>query len=342
MSQPIPSTDAHAPTKLFESPTSPPVGVTLRHIRMPDDFRPMNAIANAARAAGGEDWATSDEQFIAFYSHFVNCDVDADVVIAERVGQIVGYGRVSWRDDLVGTRQYELVTFQDPAESSDLQAALTDALEARARAMAVAEHEPHERALLVPNAGNRAAVLSERGFVPVRFFYQMIRPNLDDLPDAPLPDGLQVRPVEPDQLRAIFEAEVEAFADHWGSVVTNEDDFRQFASDAVASGTGLWRVAWDGDQVAGMVRGYITEHENERYGRKRGYVEHISVRRPWRRRGLARALIGATITALREAEMTEGALGVDSENQSGALRLYKACGFRITSESATYRKSLEV
>jgi mycothiol synthase len=335
-------------TALFPSPTLPPPGVTLRQIRVPDDYVAMNAIANAAREAGGEDWATSDEQFIAFYSHLVNCDLDTDVLVAvraeraERAGRLIAYGRVSWRDDLEGARQYELVTFQEPAESSDLQAAMTDALEDRARAMAIAENEPRERVLIIPNPGNRAGFLAERGYLPVRFFYKMVRSNLDDLPDAPLPDGLEIRPVEPDHLRAIFDAETEAFVDHWGSTVQTDDDFEQFVDEAKSGGTGFWRVAWDGDQVAGMVRGYISEHENERYGRKRGYVEHISVRRPWRRRGLARALIGATITALREAGMTEGALGVDAENESGALRLYRACGFEVMAESALYRKPLAV
>ena len=90
-----------------------------------------------------------------------------------------------------------------------------------------------------------------------------------------------------------------------------------------------------------MVRGYINDEENEAYHRKRGYVENISTRRPWRRRGLARALIGATIAALRERGMSEGALGVDSENPSGALRLYESCGFVAVSRNASYSKPLD-
>jgi len=69
-------------------------------------------------------------------------------------------------------------------------------------------------------------------------------------------------------------------------------------------------------------------------------VEDISVRRPWRRRGLARALIAASIAVLREQGMTEGALGVDTENPSGALRLYESCGFLAVKREAAYRKPL--
>ena len=89
-----------------------------------------------------------------------------------------------------------------------------------------------------------------------------------------------------------------------------------------------------------MVRGYINKDENELLGRWRGWVENISVRRPYRRRGLARALIGLTIRALRERGMTDGALGVDTENPSGALRLYESCGFAAVTREAVYRKPL--
>jgi ribosomal protein S18 acetylase RimI-like enzyme len=106
------------------------------------------------------------------------------------------------------------------------------------------------------------------------------------------------------------------------------------------SDTSLWRVAWDGDEVAGQVRAYINDEENEQLGRKRGYTEFISVRRPWRRRGLARALIAASFPLLRARGMTEVGIGVDTENVSGALRVYEKCGFRPISRSTTYRRPL--
>jgi ribosomal protein S18 acetylase RimI-like enzyme len=338
----------HSVTESIEtvSSTPPPPGVTLRHPRVPDDFKAMNAIANAARAAGGIDFWTTDEQFTTFYSHLPNCDINADVVIAERAGTMLGYGRISWHDEPEGTRKYELVVYSEPGIPEGTYTALLDVLESRGREMAAAEHvaeqQARERVLEGSSGPDHAASLEARHYLPVRYTFQMVRPNLDDLPDALLPDDLEIRPVRPDQLRTIFDAEVEAFRDHWGFAEPTEDDYAQWISDPVVGRTELWRVAWDGDQVAGMVRGYINDEANTRFDRKRGYVEHISVRRPWRRRGLARALIGSTITALREAGMTEGALGVDSENLSGALRLYLACGFEVDSEVAVYRKPLEV
>jgi len=303
----------------------------------------MNAVANAARFADGEEWITSEAQFRAYYENLSNCDPATDVVVAERDGRIVGYGRASWYEELDGRRLYDPTVFAHPDEGRSLLAALMAAMEARCRQIA-ATHPDGAKELqtdAVDHAAVRVALINELGYQPVRYGYQMVRPNLDDLPDAPLPDGLEVRPVHADQLRTIFDAEVEAFRDHWGASIPTEADYQQFLTDPVSGDHSVWRVAWSGDDVAGMVRGFINKAENERYGRQRGWVENISVRRPWRRRGLARALIAATITALRERGMTEGALGVDTENPSGALGLYQSCGFAVTRRETVYRKPLD-
>jgi ribosomal protein S18 acetylase RimI-like enzyme len=168
----------------------------------------------------------------------------------------------------------------------------------------------------------------------------MLRPTLDDLPDAPLPDGLEIREVRPEHLPAIWAADQEAFRDHWGFTPGTDADYERFADDPVTGDTSLWRIAWDGDEVAGQVRSFINDDENERLGRLVGHTEFISVRRPWRRRGVARALIAASFPLLRARGMTEAALGVDTENTSGALRVYESCGFRPVSRNTTYRKPL--
>jgi mycothiol synthase len=87
---------------------------------------------------------------------------------------------------------------------------------------------------------------------------------------------------------------------------------------------------------------FIDKDQNEIYGRKRGYTENICVRRPWRKQGLAKALIASSLVALKERGMTEAGLGVDSENTSGALHLYEFMGYRVVKRSTIYRKPLNV
>jgi ribosomal protein S18 acetylase RimI-like enzyme len=167
----------------------------------------------------------------------------------------------------------------------------------------------------------------------------MVRPTVTGLPTHPLPDGLQVRPVTEDQLRTIWEADAEAFRDHWGYVAPTEENYGEFL-DFPHTDTSLWKVAWDGDRVAGQVRSFINHNENEEYGRQRGYTEFISTAREWRRKGVAKALIVASIEELGRRGMEEVGLGVHTENPNGAYQLYESLGFEVVSSSTLYRKPI--
>jgi len=320
-----------------------PAGMILRHLRPPADYAPMNAIANAIRAAAGTDFYTTDEQFAQFYENLSRCNPATDVAIAEVDGRMVGYGRAAWHEELDGARIYEVIPFVDPiVAGQDVFTAMIDAIEARARAIA-ADHSTGPK-LFESFGGDlapwRDALLEARGYEAIRFFYSMVRPSVDDLPDAPLPAGLEIREVLSEHMPLIWAADQEAFRDHWGYSPSTDSDYQLFLTDPV-SDPSLWRIAWDGDEIAGQVRSHINAEENERHGRLRGYTQSISVRRPWRRRGLARALIAASFPLLRARGMTEVGLDVDTENTSGALRVYEGCGFRPVNRSTTYRKPLD-
>jgi GNAT superfamily N-acetyltransferase len=102
----------------------------------------------------------------------------------------------------------------------------------------------------------------------------------------------------------------------------------------------MWQVAWDGDQVAGSVVNGIYAHENAQLGLDIGWLDHVSVRRPWRRRGLASALIARSLLVLRDRGMAIAALGVDADNPTGALGVYERLGFKPHQTWVTYRKPL--
>jgi ribosomal protein S18 acetylase RimI-like enzyme len=102
----------------------------------------------------------------------------------------------------------------------------------------------------------------------------------------------------------------------------------------------IWCVAWQGDQVAAMVISCIYKGLNETFERKRGFIDNICVRRPWRGQGLAKALIARNLIALMELGMTEAGLLVDAENKSGALHLYESMGFQVVKREVVYRKPL--
>lgn len=321
----------------------PPIaGLALRHLRVPEDFAAMTEVANAARIAAGASFITTVDEMANFYGHLTNCDTARDVLTVWIGEELIGYGRCAWSDLLDGGRIYQPICFVAPAwQRRGIGTALLRTLEARIAEIDAADPVASAALQVEADGGNagQAALLEQAGYAPIRHFYIMVRPDLDDQDDAPLPPDLEIREVRPEHLRAIWEADQEAFADHWGASRYSEEAWLEFRG-APQVDTTLWRIAWAGDQVAGQVRGFINAEENRRYDRRRGWVEHISVRRPWRHRGVARALMAASFPLLRARGMTEGALGVDAENLSGALRVYESMGFRPVSDDTVYRKPL--
>jgi ribosomal protein S18 acetylase RimI-like enzyme len=265
------------------------------------------------------------------------------MLFAEVDDCVIAYGRVWWKEEGSGERIYLFHGFVHPAwRRKGLGKAMLRYNERRLREIAQ-EHPPAFKFFQVwasdREAGARALFLGA-GYQPVRYMIEMTRGIDLPLGEAPLPAGLEVRPVQPDQIRAIWEAREEAYRDHWGYVPTTEGDYSRWMASPLFY-PGLWKVAWDGDQVAGMVLNRIHQTENVKNRRKRGYTQDIFVRRPWRRRGLARALLTGSIQMFRDLGMQETALGVDTQNPSGALSLYESVGYREVRRHTFYRKAVE-
>ena len=190
------------------------------------------------------------------------------------------------------------------------------------------------------NAG-AVALARGHGYEAVRWWADMERSLLEELPDEPtLPEGLEVRPARADQARQIWEADQDAFRDHWGGWDPSDASFRRW-TDSPEFQPNLMLVAWDGEEVAGAVLNAIYPDENRELGIRRGWLDSVFTRRAWRRRGLARALIVRSLHLLRERGLETAALGVDADNPSGAFGLYESAGFRATRRYISWRKPME-
>ena len=193
-------------------------------------------------------------------------------------------------------------------------------------------------------ARNNAAAIAfaeSTGYDAIRYGFIMRRPLDAPIPDAGLPARIEVRPVVPDHHRPIWAADIEAFRDHFEPRQRSEEDF-QATFHGPNVDTSMWRVAWEGDEVVGSVLNQIDPDENARVGVDVGWLEHVSVRRAWRGRGVAKALIVHSLRVLRDRGMAVAALGVDGQNPTGAVALYEGLGFRPHEEWTTYRKPLDV
>ena len=324
-------------------------GLTFRLFRNQSDYAAIAETTNRYYTAQHIEEVLTADEVANFCQHIPRFDPYRDVLLAEMHGQPIGSIRAWVRPLDDGTWLYTTVGCLQPDQwRKGIGRAMLRWGEDRLRAIAVdypgdAAHSAARffTAFAKDDELGRRAMLRNAGYEPVRYFYEMVRPNLDALPEAPLPAGLEVRPVGPEQYRAVFAALNEAFRDHWGHTeMTTEEDYQRFINDPDVQPE-LWQVAWEGDQVAGMILNFISEEHNTKFNRRRGWPDPICVRRPWRKRGLAKALIVRSLHLLKAKGMTEAALGVDTENLSGALRLYESVGFRPASRSANYRKPLK-
>ena len=318
-------------------------GLRARFFNDDSDFARLAALYRAANATDEVPWLPTDEQVrLDFAAEEGNVPAE-DVVFVEVGDHLVaatGVDRVL-RDGVV---TFELWGAVDPGYR---RRGLGDWLmgwsleRARVRASREEPLAPVNLASFSEDSetGHRA-LLAKHGFEAVRHFFLMRRDLAEPIPDAPLPEGLEVRRVTQDQWRTIFDAEDEAFRDHWGHREATDRAFEAtFAKSQLD--TDLWVVAWDGDQVAGVVQNWIWPEENETLGVRRGWLEHVSVRRPWRRRGLGRAITKLSLERFRDVGMSDAMLGMDTQNPNGALGLYEGLGFMVYSRAAAYRKPLE-
>jgi mycothiol synthase len=335
--------DAELARLAAEAPTIP--GLRFRRLRLPDDAAGVADVHNRAQLADGLDDLESAADWRRWFEHPSGFDPAVDVVVGELDGRIVSFAQARTEQDSDGGRNYYPGGEVAPElRGRGIGRAQLHHGERRLRVVAAThppEVEKRFETWAFDSQVSRRTLLESEGYVPVRYAFEMLRPNLSDIPDLPLPDGIEVRPMQPEQYRQVWQAEVEAFRDHWGGMDESEDQFhRHYAGEGFRPE--LWRVAWDGDEVAGVVAVMILTTLNETTGTRRGLLSGVSVRRPWRRRGLARAMVVESLKGLRDAGMTSAVLGVDAENPTGALGVYEATGFEVARRATTFRKPLEM
>lgn len=319
-------------------------GLVFRHFQGESDYPKMLAVLAASCEADKDEFVRTLEDVVNTYTHLNNCDPYQDMVLVEINDQVVGYSRTGWYKEETGPYIHYHFYFLVPEwRGRGLERTLLLAMEKRATEIAdqLPQDAPHELSMEIQETQPALEALAQQeGYRPIRHFYEMVRPTLDDIPAVELPAGVEVRPVQPEHYRLIWEEVDEAFQDHWGYSPQTEENYQEWLAGRLFQPE-LWQVAWAGDQVVGTVLNFIDEEQNRQYQRRRGYTETITARRAWRKQGVARALIARSLHLLKAQGMTEAALGVDTENQSGALRLYEGMGFRPVKRTAAYRKPLE-
>lgn len=324
---------------------TPTSTVTLRTYRGAEDVPALVGIWNAMAEADGIPERRDVEQMtIWFRNPTPHFDPARDIIIAEVDGTPRGWVSHSWVDASDGVRDHRALVFIGPDEHG-LMPTLQDAGEARAAQVAGVHGDVGREKVLssfaLPTQRWRTDELERRGYRIVRWAFEMVRPTLDEIVPTALPDGVELRPVSRlrADLRRVWDADHEAFADHWGGFDNSNEAFEEWLDEPTLDPS-LFVVAWDGDEIAGAVLNVVYARENELLGEGRGWLDSVFVRRCWRRRGLGAALVARSLEVLRERGLTSAILGVDAENPTGALGLYERAGFVEISRKATWRRPM--
>lgn len=334
----------------LELPYAPDVpGLIFRGFQGESDYQKMLDLISASKGPDQIDRTDSVEDITRTYEHLNNCDPYQDMLFAEVEDQSIAFGRVEWAIDEESNWLGFLIAFSHPDwRRKGIGTAMLRYLEDHLRHIsqellgegAITEDTPRYFDTFASDTEiGKEALLKKARYKPVRFSYSMVRPLSEPVDVTPMLDGLEIRTVQPAQFRQVWEADHEAFRDHWGYVEGTEKDYQRWLKDPL-NDPNLWKVAWEGDQIAGMVLNFLNQKENEEYNRLRGWTEDISVRKPWRRRGLARALLTHSLHMFKYMGMDHAALGVDTQNLTGALDLYKSVGFVVEKRYTIYRKKL--
>jgi mycothiol synthase len=329
-----------SPIMLADAPDI--AGLSFRHVRGVQDADALYAVQVGRMAHDKIDLFCASEGFPtrdSLHAELAQAVAESrqdQWLVAQMDERVLGYSQIEGWPEGDGTWVYLTLGWVLPEwRGKGIGTAMLHWTEDRIRRLAAAEH-PTEKYEFAANASSTekeaTALLLQEGY---RAGYTVLEMGLDTgpTPAHPLPAGLDVRPVLPEQYVLIAASIHESYHQEYdgGRFEENWDVAKDIArlSHPEHDPT-LWQVAWDGDQIAGQVLSVVKQGKAE--------VFEVSVRPAWRRRGLGRALLSRALQTLRERGMDVIRLRTVAEFRTRARDLYGSVGFRVLKEFPRYRK----
>jgi ribosomal protein S18 acetylase RimI-like enzyme len=311
-------------------------GLSVRRPR-PGDRDALLALCRAdEQAATGASSTTAAEIDELLNPAHTRLDDDQWVVVDG--SRMVGYCLV-W--DHGRTDHQDVDVYRDPSLGSErLREAMLDLVLRRVAERARLAGYPR----IVTGAGcyaedeQYATTLRSRGFAHVRTFHHL-RVDLD--PSSPVvptpPTGVDVIAFDGDEqgwrdLHAVVDA---SFTEHWGYVPVTYEAYRADIDAEPHPDRPMWRVAVADGRMVGVAR---ASGRNAEVGG--GWVSELAVLPQYRGRGVARALLQAAFEANRQAGRHWVGLGVDTQNGTGAVRLYESVGMVTERQIHAYQRDV--
>lgn len=176
------------------------------------------------------------------------------------------------------------------------------------------------------------------GLQPVRWFDELLRPLDPPLERTEVP-GIDITAWQPGRSVEVRLLHNRAFADHWGSGSTDQAVWEKRLTDYGVR-LDLSVVAIARNQAVGYSLNEVYPDDEELLGRRDGWIGTLGVDRDYRGRGIASALIAASLERFRQEGLTHASIGVDADSPTGAHRLYRRLGFDLEKRSVTHQLEL--
>ncbi len=299
----------------------------------PGDVEAIAAMVNElGQFLHGEDTASADE--VRQWLSGPNRDPQKDALLAVLAdGTVAGFATVAdFTED--HSRLFLFSALHPQHRTMELGDELLDPLERRAAELAA----PGAVLNGFTSSANEFAreLFEARGYRLVRHSFRMVIDLAERPPEPDWPPGIELRPFDPDSdAERVYEADMDAFADHWGFVRTSFEDWRHWTMQPPFDPS-LWFLAYEGDELAGLCLCRSVESGDP----DMGWVSVLGVPPRWRRRGLGTALLHHAFAEFYRRGRKRAGLGVDAENTTGAVALYERAGMRVRRRSDTYEKAL--
>ena len=311
-----------------------PGNFLVRSPRM-DDLEAVLTVINACDLADDGMLDHTIDELRAFWQSS-DFDLKTDAwLVSTPEGRVVATADVDHNQHV---RIYAFIRVHPEYRGQGIEDTLLRLTEARAR-QHIAQAPSHARVTLgnwISPADNvTRQLLDQAGYKLVRKFWrmEMIMERAPFVPEWPA--GITVRTlVAGKEERAVYEMMEEAFQDHWGHLPSTYEDFEHWRVKQDSFDPTLWFLAFDRDQLAG---GVLCEYERDL---DLGWAAQVAVQRPWRRKGLGNALLLHAFAEFYRRGINKVGLGVDSQNLTGATRLYERVGMHVALQHDTYEKEL--
>lgn len=184
-------------------------------------------------------------------------------------------------------------------------------------------------------------LFASTGFTPLRWYVDMRRDLSTPLPKVAPPDGVTIEPYDAGRQEDVRTAHNESFAvDHFGSSPYGAEEWQLDVLDNEKARLDWSFVALADGRVIGYTFSGAYDQDWEPQGFTEGWTDLVAVRREWRGRGIAGALLVRAMGCFRDAGLEFAGLDVDTANPSGALGTYTRLGYERRRGSVCYSKEL--